>query len=179
MEIYHVASGPARWDIFPMASNPEKKAAAERRAKALYTRLMKLDRPDPSFSNNAWTEKAGVSSSFFTNLQGNKKPASEPTVGNLRMVLEAVGVSLPEFFAHEAQGKLVEAPSRRALEEALVDALPRMPKRQAERAPFLAEAVLGVLALPETLSATPSNDQTESRVGREEGAPARAATKRT
>lgn len=161
-----------------MATNPEKKAAAETRAKALYRRLMKLERPYPDFSNNIWTEKAGVSSSFFTNLQGNKKPASEPSVGNLRLVLEAVGVSLPEFFVEEARGQLIRPPSRQALEQALSDALPKMPKKAEERAPFLAEAVLGVLALPADRPAKKANAVTEAEAGSEEAAPLRAASRR-
>lgn len=136
------------WEISYMPADPGKKAEAETRARALYRRLMALARPAALSSNNKWTEQAGVSTSFFTNMQGGTKPASEPSIGNLRRVLEAAGTTIPEFFAEEAEGRLVPAPTRQALETAIRNAWPSMPRDPGKRPGFLAEVVLRELALP-------------------------------
>ena len=139
------------WDIFPMAANPGKKAAAEASAKEMYRRLLALrDEVQPSMSNNKWTSEAGVSTSFFTNMQGESKAASEPSISNLRAVLSVLGISLPEFFAQEAQGRLVHAPNEQALIHAFSDALPDLPRNAGARAAYLASTVQRLLELPES-----------------------------
>lgn len=117
-----------------------KKLESEARARELYERLSGLKWPDMSF--NEWCTKAGVNTSFFTNMRNG----SEPTVGNLRSILEVVGTTLPEFFAHEAQGRLVVIPSEQALEEAFDEVLPELPRGTERRKKYLAEAVLALLA---------------------------------
>lgn len=159
-----------------MAAAPEKKKDSQRQAKAIYLRLMELPRPSHIDSNNSWTSKAGVSTSFFTNLQGSeKKPASEPSIGNLRRVLEAVGSSVPEFFLEEARGRLVRAPTRQAIEQALSAAMAHLPKRRDAQVAFLATVVLRALGLPDRTLAIA---QDENQADRAEAPPARAATNR-
>lgn len=175
-----MAGGTRRWDMSQaMASNPDKKAAAEKRAVAIYRGLMALPRPSDIASNNAWTEKAGVSSSFFTNMQGIAKAASEPSIGNLRAVLEAAGSSLPEFFLHEAQGRVVRRPSEQEIALAIAEAWDELPKKQSERPGYLAKAVRDILALPPSLPATRASEDRLSEDGPEEAAPRRSATKRS
>jgi hypothetical protein len=144
-----MASASPLWDISYMVNRPErktaKKAAAERRAAEIHRRLAAL-RP-PELSERQWTIRAGVSPSFFTNLAGAKK--SEPSVGNLRSILAAIDVTLPEFFADEAKGRLVPAPTRQALEAAIADALPAMPRAPGRRAAYLAATLEALLKLPQ------------------------------
>lgn len=166
------------WNMAVMAGNKRstKKAESEERAKALYLRLMDLPRSDDILSNNKWTAKAGVSTSFFTNLQGKPdKAASEPSVGNLRLILEAAGTSIPEFFSSEAQGRLVPAPTRQALEQAFADAWDGVAGSKDKRIAYLAGTVLQLLGLPEVQQAT---DQKAGLGGPEEAAPTRRTTKR-
>lgn len=84
----------------------------------IYDRLMALRRP-ANLTNNQWARKAGVSTSFFTNM----KNGSDPSVGRLRLVLGVVGSSIPEFFADEAQGRLVPKPTEKDLQGATRSAL--------------------------------------------------------
>lgn len=120
-----------------------KKLAGERRARAIYERLSGLPRED-GLTYNEWALRAGVNTSFFTNL----KNGSEPSVGNLRAILEAVGTTLPEFFVQEAVGRVMLSPDPQALERAFQEALPGLPKRLDRRAQYLAEVVQAVLGLP-------------------------------
>lgn len=176
-----MAEAATPWNNFPMAANLDKKAAAERRAKELYRRLMKLrDCVQPELSNNEWTRKAGVSTSFFTNMQGVRKSASEPTVGNLRLVLEAIGVSLPEFFVNESGGRLMVRPSEQALTRAFVDALTGdgLPRKRDAQAAYLASTVLKLLALPEDRPAIQKTEDDGEVVGSATTGPTHRATKR-
>lgn len=145
-----------------------KKEETARRAKAIYDRLMLIDRP-AGLSNNEWAAKAGVNTSFFTNLRNG----SEPSVGNLRAVLEVVGLSLPEFFASEAAGRLIFAPDERQLIGAIRDALPGLPKRHDRRAEYLADVVQAVLRIPLDRPAIEDREVGPQQVS----AAARAATK--
>lgn len=172
------------WNMAVMPGNKRssKKSESEERAKALYLRLMDLPRRDDIPSNNKWTAKAGVSTSFFTNLQGKPaqgdkaaKAPSEPSIGNLRLILEAAGTSIPEFFASEAKGRLVPAPTRQALEQALADAWDGVAGSKDKRIAYLAGTVLQLLGLPETQQAT---DQKAESGALEEAAPSRRTTKR-
>lgn len=174
-----MAALPVPWNIFPMASNPEKKAEAEKRAQEICRRLLALrDEREPNLSNNDWTKRAGVSTSFFTNMQGKRKPASEPSIGNLRAVLEAIGSSLPEFFAGEAEGRLVHPPTQPALEQALADAWDELPRQQVARVAYLASTVRKLLELPERRAATADSPDDGGQGGREEASPIQSATKR-
>lgn len=155
-----------------MPPHDVKRAAATRRAKEIYERLMALPRPE-QLSNNEWAARAGVNTSFFTNL----RRGSEPSVGNLRSVLEVVGISLPEFFLFEAQGRLVPAPAHEDLIEAFLLALPGLPRRQDRRAEYLSQVVQDVLALPRNLRATHSIEETSQEGGGEQAVGTRRATK--
>jgi hypothetical protein len=113
-------------------------------------------------SNNTWAAQAGVNTSFFTNLRNG----SEPSIGNLRKVLEVVDASLPEFFLSEAEGRLVPAVSKEALETALSEALPEAPKRADKRARYLAEVVSHILQLPGDLHSTEPGQENQPEVDR-------------
>lgn len=142
------------WDISHGMTEGEKRRAAAERARAIYDRLMQLPRPS-NMSNNEWTRQAGVNTSFFTNVRNG----SEPSIGNLRAVLEAVGVSLPEFFLPEAHGRLVKALNSQELKLALLDALPGLPRTPERRAEYIAEVVADVLALPSSVDGEMISDR--------------------
>lgn len=173
MEIYQIAQPIPLWDIPGMAARAGKKKDAERRAQAMYGRLMAL-KPD-DLSERQWLIQAGVSSSFFTNL----KAGSEPSVGNLRLVLEAIGLTLPEFFAAEAKGRLAEVPSEQALASLIDRLLPRLPSVEPDkRSEFLASTLLGVFGLPATMRASAANDYSPAEAGHEATAPSPAPTRK-
>lgn len=136
-----------------MASNIDKeakKAASKASALDIYRRLMALkEATGDGRSNNKWATEAGVNTSFFTNIGAGTKEPSDPAVNNLRLILDAINSSLPEFFLHEAQGRVVAAPTRQALEKAFVEALPDLPRNADARASYLASTVLQLLGLPE------------------------------
>lgn len=135
-----------------MTTQAIKRDAVARRARLLYERLMRLPRP-ADLSNNEWAKRAGVNTSFFTNLRNG----SEPSVGNLSAVLETVGVTLPEFFVGNSKEPTARLPDQQALSEAIFLALPGLPENPERQAEYLAEVVLGVLALPKELEAKPAD----------------------
>ncbi|WP_156878157.1 hypothetical protein [Sphingopyxis sp. QXT-31] len=149
-----------------------KREESARRAREIYDRLMSLPRPD-GYSNNQWASDAGVNTSFFTNL----KNGSEPSVGNLRSVIEVQGITLPEFFLGEAHGRLSPTASVERLERAILEALPDAPKRYDKRARYLAEVVSQILQLPDDLHSTLSSAHPKAEADREEETAVRAATK--
>lgn len=171
LEIYQMAPPLYAWDISSMASRRDKKADAERRARALYTQLLLLKPAE--LTERQWTIGAGVSSSFFTNL----KAGSEPSIGNLRLVLDFVGITLPEFFAPESKGRLLRAPNEPELIAALSRVLPHLPSGVDRQAEFLASTVSGVLGLPANMRTRIANDDDGDSGGPEADAPTRAATK--
>ena len=147
------------------------KPDAAQRARAIYDRLMVIPR-DQALSNNEWARKAGVNTSFFTNL----KKGSEPSVGNLRAILNVVGVSLPEFFADEADGRLIPAPTIQELDSLFRQILPQLPKRLDRRSEFLAEAVQHGLALPRMLPSIVADQNVGEPGETQESGSVRAAT---
>lgn len=175
LEIYQMATSSPPCDIFPMVANRDKKAEAERRAREIYERLMQI-RPE-GMSNNQWTAKAGVSTSFFTNLQGGSKPASEPSIGNLRLVLNAAGASLPEFFLHESAGRLMSRPTRRELEQALAAVWEGLPSGSPSRQiAYVAQALLPALGLPEPDGSSQGDGLNDGEGAHEADLQARPAT---
>lgn len=174
--MYEIGSASALWDMPHMAKSPGKKVDSERRALELAVRLEELRPHD--LTERQWCIKAGVSSSFFSNLRGTPtKAPSEPSIGNLRLILETAGTSLPEFFVAESRGRVIRTPSRRALERAFAEALPGLPRAPDRRAQYLVQAVADVLELPAGLREMPGNDEMPGEGAPEEGAPARRATK--
>ena len=162
-----------------MTARPDKKNLAEASARAIAERFRRLGLPERFRSERQWVEAAGVSSSFFTNLRGNEtKPPSDPSVGNLRRVLDAGGTSLPEFFADEASGRVVRPPTRQELEEAFREALDDLPARKERRAEYLASVVERLLRLPESRSASAAGGNESAAAAPEAAAPARRATRR-
>jgi len=169
---------PPSWDIYGMADKASKKRESEMRARAIYRRLMAMPRPG-KISNNELATRAGVNTSFFSQLKGNdKKVPSEPSVGNLRLVLEALGSSIPEFFVHEARGRLAPVPTQQDLERAFETALAALPAKAEDQPRYLAEVVRDILALPTGRIARLPDAVTSDRDAREEAALPRVATKR-
>jgi hypothetical protein len=173
MEIYQIARPCLPWDIGSMASREGKKVAAEQRARALYARLMKL-KPD-DLSERQWAIKAGVSSSFFTNLRDK---GSEPSIGNLRDVLKAIGMTIPEFFAAEAEGRLVKALSEQELVAAFASVLPGLPKEEGRHAEYLAATLSDVLELPPSMRSSMTIGDPPDSGDRGAIVPSRLPTKR-
>ena len=162
-----------------MAARRDKKNLAEASARGIAERFRSMGVPDAFRSERQWVEKAGVSSSFFTNLRGSEtKAPSDPSVGNLRLVLEAGGSSIPEFFADEARGRLVRPPTRQELEAAFRDALDALPARKERRAEYLASVVESLLRLPKSRAASPGDSGAAPKAAPAAGAPARRATSR-
>lgn len=153
-----------------MPAKPDKKAVAEHSAREIYRKLMALPRPLDLTSNNDLTKAAGVSTSFFTNLKGKDgeepKAPSNPTVSNLRLVLEKLGVTLPEFFLDEGQGRVVQVPTTQELEQALADVWEGLPRGKDRQIAFVAESVLRALALPETAGAKQDEGSTDQGAAR-------------
>lgn len=174
--MYEISNRAAAWDIPNMAKAPNKKADSERRALELAASLERI-KPD-DLSERQWCIKAKVSASFFSNMRGTPtKAPSEPSVGNLRLILETVGTSLPEFFVAEARNRLVSAPTGQELERAFAEALPGLPRAADRRAQYLAQVVADVLGLPRGLRDEPGNDVTPEEADHGEGAPPQKATK--
>jgi hypothetical protein len=162
-----------------MVARTDKKDLAEASARAIAERFRKMGVPEPFRSERQWVSAAGVSSSFFTNLRGSEtKAPSDPSIGNLRLVLEAAGSSIPEFFAEEAQGRMVRPPTRQELEEALRDALDALPARKERRAEYLASVVEQLLRLPQSRPASRAAADAGATDDRKAAAPARRATRR-
>lgn len=135
-----------------MKIDEPKRSGVALRAREIYEKLMKLPRPD-ALSNNEWAKRAGVNTSFFTNLRNG----SQPGVVNLEAVLRVVDISLPEFFLGNGVGQLTYLPSVQDLEGAMRAALPGLPRSPDRRAEYLAEVVLSVLALRPDWNTIPSN----------------------
>jgi hypothetical protein len=162
-----------------MAARSDKKDLAEASARGIAERFRKLGVPERFRSERQWVEAAGVSSSFFTNLRGSEtKAPSDPSVGNLRLVLEAGGSSIPEFFAEESAGRLVRPPTRQELEAAFRDALDDLPARRERKAEYLASVVERLLRLPQNRPASKGAADGDAAGDREAAAPARRATRR-
>lgn len=163
LEIYQIAGGGVVCDNFLMAATIDKKAEAEANARRLYQKLMAL-KPE-GLSNNEWTRRAGVSTSFFTNMMGVTKSASEPTVGNLRRILEAIDKTLPEFFLDEGKGRLHRAPGEQEIAQALHDVWDGLPEQKDRQIAYLAAVLTRALALPELEPSTQDNSMPSQVVG--------------
>lgn len=174
--IYEIAGPVHAWDMPVMATRPDKKESAQRSALKIAEWLGKIG---GAMSERQWTKEAKVSPSFFSNLRGTPtKPPSDPSVDQLRQVLNVQDVTLPEFFLPEGKGRIVRAPTKQAVEQAFEDALKRLPSKAADRPRYLAEAVAGVLGLPEGLPAIESGEDHSAEGDQEEAAPPRVATTR-
>ena len=165
------------WDMAGMAK-VDKKERARKSALHIADKLERLDHGHPSARQ--WLIAAGVSGSFLTNMRGTPtKAPADPSVDQLRRVLHAANLTLPEFFLDEARGRVVRVPTKQALEEALVDAFPQMPRRAEDRSSYLAQVVLDALGLPADRPATPDIEPLTPEADRVEGVPPAVATKRS
>lgn len=136
-----------------MAAKSDRKDEAERSALRIARKLAVI-KPD-DLSERQWCDKAGVSPSFFSNLRGTpSKPPSDPGIDKLRSVLSVANITLAEFFADEARGKVAMVPTKQELAAVLGDALPGRPRQEDRLAEYLAETVIDILALPPTKRAT-------------------------
>lgn len=168
-------SSRSPWDISHMAARPDKKEDAERSARAIIEKLDAMGLPTGIESERQWTIQAGVSSSFFSNL---RKSPSDPTINNLRLILQTAGSSLPEFFLDEAGGRVVRAPSKQAIEKAVAEALDDLPARRGPRAEYLVSVFGQLLELPKSRSAKPVAKRSPAKGALSAAAPPRRATKR-
>lgn len=165
------------WDMAGMAKL-DKKERARLSALRIADKLECVDHGHPSVRQ--WLLAAGVSSSFISNLRGTPtKAPADPSVSSLRTVLSAGNITLPEFFLDEARGRVIQAPTKQALEEALADAMPQLPRRVEDRPSYLAQVVLDALALPADRPATRETEQTIEQDDHATGAPPAVATKRS
>lgn len=172
--IYEIAPGSFAWDIPNMASNPDRKQNAQRSALDIADRLAALK---GELSERQWTIAADVSPSFFSNLRGTPtKPPSDPSVDQLRKVLRARNITLPEFFLSEAQGRVVRMPTRQAAEKAIYDALKGMPPKKADQPRYLLQAVQELLRLPASLTPIQDVEDLEGEGDLEEAPLPRSAT---
>lgn len=96
-------------------------------------------------------------------------------IGTLAKIARGADVPLVELL--RMPGSALTDASRRALEQALADALPGLPKAEGKRAQYLAAAVERVLALPSGLRGEPGNDSTHELDEIEEAAPLPHPTK--
>ena len=82
-------------------------------------------------------------------IEGDVRAQTERVLKNISAVLEAAGSSLPEFFLDQAGGRVIPRPNRRAVEEALRDALDDLPARKDRRVEYLMTTFAPLLQLPE------------------------------
>lgn len=174
MGIYEIGALSAAWDTRVMVK-AEKKQEAEAFAREIARRLDAV-RP-PHWNEKNWTEIAGVSPSFFSNLRGTKsKPPSVPSVKLLADLLAAADVTLAEFFLPDALGRVVRMPNEQDAERRLTAALVQLPRKPADRVPYLLRTLRGVLGLPAGLPATQNVAAMKEAADPEEGALPRSAT---
>jgi len=153
--IYEIALAGECWDISNMTAQDEKRKSAQRSALWIAAQLETIREP---LTERQWTIEAGVSPSFFSNLRGTPtKPPSDPSVDQLRRVLKVRHLTLSEFFIPEARGRVTGRHSQEDLERVFDEALAGLPKKQSARAPYLAQVVVELLALPPAFPARPDN----------------------
>ncbi len=163
-----------------MTVKPGKQERSQASARRIAEGLKRMGLPEPYDSERQWIQAAGVSASFFTNLRGSAaKPPSDPSVGNLRRMLEVAGSSLPEFFLEEAKGRVMRPPTRQAIEAAIADALEELPARGRERrVEYLAATVERLLGLPKSRRASRPTAGPRAAGARAAAAPPRRATRK-
>ena len=134
------------------ANKAEVKAEQRRqRAKALYDRLMSVK--PMGLSHNDWTTRAGVNQSALNAV----RKGSIPSIENLTNLLKAIGLTLPEFFLDEAEGRVIRTPSEEELQHAIREALPGLPSDPGRRMQYLVAVVADVLQLPEGMPVSADN----------------------
>lgn len=175
--IYEMATRGLPWDTAGMARADKKERAAQS-ALRIADKLNGVDHGHPSVRQ--WLMAAGVSNSFLTNMRGTPtKGPADPSVDQLRQVLKMANLSLPEFFLEEGRGRVIQAPTKQALEEALADAMPQLPRRVEDRPSYLAQVVLDALALPADRPATHGSAEPKAEDDRATDALPAVATKRS
>lgn len=174
--MYEIACAVPVWDMSRMADKFDKQESARASALDIVRRLEAMPHP---VSERQWTIEAGVSSSFFSNLRGTPtKAPADPSVSLLRRVLQVRGVSLPEFFADEAGGKLLPVAIQQGLERAFAQALDGLPARAEDQPRYLATVVQRLLALPPRQAASERDAGGQDGDDIAAGAPARRASRR-
>lgn len=96
-------------------------------------------------------------------------------LGTLAKIARGSNVPLVDLLRMPSQR--VEPPTRQALERAIADALPGLPRASGKRAEYLAATVAAALQLPEGLRDDPANDETIAQDAREGDALAPSPTK--
>lgn len=170
LEIYYVERAERPWDMSNVAKAEAQKARDKARAAALYDRLADMKPADWSF--NEWTDKAGVNSSFFTNM----KKGSAPSVFNLEAILRPLDLTLSEFFGANNPARMTLANEEvlwPVLGGMLGEALGREPTESQLR--VIASALPRVLELVAKLPAIHDSPDALREVGRSAIDPALAA----
>lgn len=81
-------------------------------------------------------------------------------IGTLAKIAKGTRVPLVELL--RMPGEAVVPPTQQALQRAIADALPGLPRDAGKRAEYLAEVVSTALQLPSGLRDDPANDETSS-----------------
>lgn len=136
------------------------------RLDALLTRAKPAD-----LSERQWCLKAGVSTSFFTDV----RKGAVPSIDKVERMANAVGQSLAEFVSGGPQKGVNGA----RLQKAILDAFPLPPLPFDQQAGYLADVVLDILGLPPTQTTSPTNDAMPLAADNAEGAPLLGSTRRT
>jgi len=96
-------------------------------------------------------------------------------LGTLAKIARGSNVPLVDLLRMPTQR--AQVPTRQALERAIADALPGLPRASGKRAEYLAATVAAALQLPEGLRDDPANDGMSAEDVSEEVAPVRSPTR--
>lgn len=122
-------------------------------------------------SERQWCLKAGVSTSFFTDI----RKGTVPSIDKVERMANAAGQSLAEFVTGASPERVSEQELRRAILDAFP--LPSVPPEQ--QASYLADIVLKILALPPSRHPSQAVVANDAKADSAKGAPPRGSTKRT
>lgn len=158
MVIFHVL-----WNQARMAKKPAPPGISSR-----LDGMLRRVQPK-GLSVRKWCEASQVSTSFFTDL----RKGTEPGIDKIERLVNKAGLSLSQFIAND------EAPaiSEETLRQAIRDAFPLPPKPFDQQAEYLADIVLGILALPPSRQPNHPSGPTGAKDGSAKGAPPRGPTK--
>lgn len=131
-----------------------------------------LSRAKPAdLSERQWCLKAGVSTSFFTDV----RKGTVPSIDKVERMANAAGQSLAEFVSGGPQKGVNAA----RLQKAILDAFPLPPLPFDQQAGYLADVVLDILGLPPTQTTSQPNDETPLGAGSATTAPLHGSTRQT
>lgn len=138
--------------------------------------LAEATAPEGRFSQRSLAARADLQRDAVGDIiRGRNK---NPTINVLTSLAEALGRDLSVFGIAPGEQPSADAGlTRQALEQALDDAWAGRPRQRDAQIRYFAETVLSVLELPDSQPSTLDETGNDEQADREEGAPARAATK--